>query len=183
MEYALLGWPPDGPTLDLDHEVFSYAGKFVMSNSGKAVVHQRDGGDPVVVAAASFNADRADPDVLRLRYVTVRRDRRGEGIGPRLCAFAADRARGRGYDLVRIGVNNPFAYHALWKAGFGYTGETTGLAELVLERPGERTREAYQAGLDAYRERDLSAVEREFLAAKADRDPPSVVGDDGWRAP
>jgi GNAT superfamily N-acetyltransferase len=215
MEYAVLGGPDDGPQLRLDHREFSYAGKFVMSNTGKAVVRdgerEDDGADAAgrhagatggeddsttdaedgpateapdrdwvederIVAAVAFNEDRTDSATAWLRYVTVRRDRRGAGIGARLCRFAAARLRDRGYDRVRIAVNNPFAYQALYKAGFGYTGEETGLAELVLARPGDRSAERYRTGLDAYRERDdLSTEERDFLAAKADAGPPGVV--------
>jgi GNAT superfamily N-acetyltransferase len=180
MEFALLGWPPDGPTLRLDHREFAYAGKFVMSNTGKAVARPSDGDGrgqsdaddyDDVFAAVSFNADRTDGDRAWLRYVTVRADRRGEGIGPRLVAFATDRLLDRGYDCVRIAVNNPFAYEALHKAGFGDTGERTGLAELVLEHPRPDDGAAYAAGLDAFRERELTDAEREFLAAR-DGPPP-----------
>ncbi|WP_433633918.1 GNAT family N-acetyltransferase [Halomicrococcus sp. NG-SE-24] len=187
MEYALLGWPDEGPTLRLDHERFSYAGKFVMSNTGKAVAREEPGGAGDTggadadeeydrpVAAVAFNEDRTDPTTAWLRYVTVRADRRGEGVGARLAAFATERLRDRGYDRVRIAVNNPFAFHALSKAGFGFTGEETGIAELVLERPGERTRETYQAGLDVFRDRDLSAREESFLNEKAGERPPDSL--------
>jgi GNAT superfamily N-acetyltransferase len=210
MEYVLLGWPEDGPTLTLDWRAFSYAGKFVMSSTGKAVVRTGEGaGPPVtddgeaaddVVAAAAFNEDRTDAGTCWIRYITVREDRRGEGIGPDLAAFVAARAADRGYDRARIAVNNPFAYQALYRAGFRFTGEETGVAELVLDRPlaggdhggestedpvepvGNRSRGAYQAGLDAYRERDrseegpdLSADEREFLTEKEGEDPPEPV--------
>jgi len=132
MECILLGWPPDGPTLSLDHERFAYAGKFVMSATGKAVARE-DG----TVGAVAFSADRTDETCLRLRYVTVRDDRRGEGIGPRLLRFVSERAREHGYESVRIAVNNPFAYEACSRAGFAFTGQETGLAELVLDyRPG-----------------------------------------------
>ncbi|WP_123536408.1 GNAT family N-acetyltransferase [Halosimplex salinum] len=203
MEYVLLGWPEEGPTMTLDYREFSYAGKFVMSNTGKAVVRDGEGSDPAgppvtddgdaaadVVAAAAFNEDRTDAGVCWIRYITVRDDRRGEGIGPRLAAFVADRAATRGYDRARIAVNNPFAYQALYRAGFRFTGDETGVAELVLDRPlgdsdevtADRSRETYQSGLDRYRERDrspdghdLSAEEREFLAEKAGSDPPDPV--------
>jgi GNAT superfamily N-acetyltransferase len=186
MEYAVLGGPEDGPQLRLDHREFSYAGKFVMSNTGKAVAREvprtadseQDDteSDSELVAAIAFNEDRTDPATAWLRYVTVRRDRRGEGVGARLARFTAAELRERGYDRVKIAVNNPFAYHALYKAGFGYTGEQTGLAELVLARPGERDAKRYQSGLDVYRERDdLATEEREFLTAKADDAPPDVV--------
>ena len=225
MEYALVGWPADGPQLRLDHREFSYAGKFVMSNTGKAVVRRVDGresaecetdadassaGDdePVgdreidsvgdreldsvsdreadvdwieddrIVGAVAFNEDRTDSATAWLRYVTVRENSRGEGVGARLAKFATARLREEGYDRVRIAVNNPFAYHALYKAGFGYTGEQTGLAELVLVAPAERTRERYQSGLDVYREREeLSSAEREFLSAKAGAGPPDAIPD------
>lgn len=183
MEFAVLGWPPDGPTLRLDWQRFSYAGKFVMSSTGKAVVRDPDraSGDGEfatdVLAAVAFNADRTDPDALWLRYVTVREDCRGEGLGPRLCAVVADHATDRGYDRVRIAVNNPYSYEALYKAGFGYTGRETGLAELVLERPGDRSLARYRAGLDRFRERDLSDAEREFVETRdgvpATVDPPT----------
>ena len=224
MEYAVVGWPEDGPQLRLDHREFSYAGKFVMSNTGKAVAREttptessRSGRaereatrEPTtestqnenLVGAVAFNEDRTDAGTAWLRYVTVRDSRRGEGVGARLTRFAADRLLARGYDRVQIAVNNPFAYHALYKAGFGYTGEKTGLAELVLVRSAEddsladdasngdddvhsdddspaaergRSAARYQSGLDVYRERDLSAQEREFLAAKAGERPPAVV--------
>ncbi|MFW5911406.1 MAG: GNAT family N-acetyltransferase [Halolamina sp.] len=202
MEFALLDWPEAGPTLRLDFREFSYAGKFVMSNTGKAVA--RDPGesrptpprvdadvdrpepgsahDPFerdVVAAAAFNEDRTDPGVLWIRYITTRHDRRGEGIGARLAAFVAERADARGYRRCRIAVNNPFAYHALYKAGFVYTGRETGLAELVLERPGERDAATYQCGLDTFRDddddRDLSDDERAFLARLDDAAAPDLV--------
>ncbi|MFD1587505.1 GNAT family N-acetyltransferase [Halorientalis brevis] len=175
MEYAVLGWPPDGPKLRLDHEQFSYAGKFVMTNTGKAVARERVDGEDRLVAAVAFNEDRTDADALWLRYITVHKDNRGEGIGPRLARFVAVRARDRGYDTVKIGVNNPFAFEALYRAGFGYTGEQTGVAELVLAFPSARSPDAYRAGLDVYRERDLSDAEETFLAERTESTPPRVV--------
>jgi GNAT superfamily N-acetyltransferase len=169
-EYELLGWPADGPTLRLDHERFAYAGKFVMSSTGKAVVRE----DGTLVGAAAFNEDRTDPATLWIRYVTVRKDRRGEGLGARLLAFVAERARER-YDRVHIAVNNPFAYEAAYKAGFGFTGDETGVAELVCAVPADRSPERYRAGLDIYRERDLSDAETDFLDARVGADPPPTV--------
>ncbi|WP_254763411.1 GNAT family N-acetyltransferase [Natrinema marinum] len=175
MEYELLGWPPDGPKLRLDHERFSYAGKFVMTNTGKAVARADDGR---LIAAVAFNEDRTDDGTLWLRYVTVARDRRGEGIGPALLRRVRDRALERGYDRLRIAVNNPYAYEALYRSGFAYTGETTGIAELILEHPAPAAdrdwteRERYQAGLERFRDRDLSADEDAFLASRRDSDPP-----------
>nr|WP_303647001.1 GNAT family N-acetyltransferase [Haloarchaeobius salinus] len=180
----MLGWPEDGPTLRLDYRRFSYAGKFVMSSTGKAVVldpetesaTDADGEfDDHVLAAVAFNADRTDPDTLWLRYVTVREDHRGEGLGPRLVGFAYDRARERGYERARIAVNNPYSYEALYRAGFGFSGEETGLAELVLERPGERSPGRYRAGLDVFAGRDdLSEGERKFVERKREQGPPAA---------
>lgn len=173
MDYAVVGWPADEPTLRLDYQRFSYAGKFVMTNTGKAVARERVDGE--IVGAVAFNADRTDANTCWLRYITVRQDRRGEGIGPRLARFAAERARERGFETVRIAVNNPFAYEALYRAGFAYTGQQTGIAELVLEYPTTSGRESYQRGLDEYRGRELSESEREFLADRIDTEPPAVI--------
>jgi len=207
MEYALLGWPPDGPTLRLDHRRFAYAGKFVMSTTGKAVVRRSGaegppeggvGGDDArqvapdgvaydtdVLSALAFDADHTDDRTLRYRYVTVRSDLRGEGLGPRLAAFVAPRAADRGYDRVAIAVNNPFAYEAMYKAGFAWTGRESGLAELVLDRParlpeGSPDAEPYRAGLERYRERDLGDPEASFLTARVGADPPERLVNAGF---
>lgn len=186
--YAWLGWPEDGPTLRLDHRAFAYAGKFVMSSTGKAVAYdpgptgERDLSESAsVVAAAAFSADRSDASTLKLRYLTVRDERRGDGLGARLAAFVAVRA-GERYDRVAIGVNNPFSYEALYKAGFAWTGGTSGLAELVLARPagagdpGDRAAARYRAGLERFREReDLDEAEVAFIDGRAAADPPAVV--------
>jgi GNAT superfamily N-acetyltransferase len=199
MEYAIRGWhddPDGGPRLRLDYRAFAYAGKFVMSSTGTAVVcdeadpWQPDTdawaadepsqiGDPTVVAAVAFNEDRTDAEALWLRYVTVRADRRGEGIGPRLVAFVCERARERGYGRCRIAVNNAFSYEALAKVGFAYAGRETGLAEVVLERDlgvdPSVDPDTYRRGLATFRERDLSAEERAFLDEREAAGPPAVI--------
>ncbi|WP_321167633.1 GNAT family N-acetyltransferase [Halalkalirubrum salinum] len=199
----MLGWPEDEPTVRLDYRVFSYAGKFVMTGTGKAVICDEraeetyprdlpalpstihsDVFDRSILAAIAFSPDRRDPETLWLRYVTVRRDRRGQGLAPKLVEHVLKGAEDRDFDRASIAVNNPFAYEALYKVGFAFTGRTTGLAELVLERPidaadshetdsaGDTKR--YQAGLDHYRNREgLSAAERSFLDARVHSDPPS----------
>ena len=172
MEFTLLGWPEDGHRLRLDYEQFAYAGKFVMTSTGKAVI-----GDDGVVAAAAFDADRTDPNTLCVRYITVRQDRQGDRLGARLLRFVRERATERGFERMSIGVNNPFSYQAAYRAGFCFSGAESGMAELDLVWPGDRSTERYQAGLDLFRERDLSAEEESFLAAKADADPPSVLDD------
>ncbi|MFW6018079.1 MAG: GNAT family N-acetyltransferase [Halapricum sp.] len=176
MEFELLGWPAEGPTLRLDHEQFSYAGKFVMSSTGKAVVRDDtsavrdsdviDRDDAALVAAAAFDADRTDDSTLRIRYVTVRRGRRGEGIGSRLLRTVRERASERGFESVVIAVNNPFAYEAASKAGFGYTGERTGLAERVLSWPAPSRHERYREGLESFREDDLDAHAAAFVDSR-----------------
>ncbi|MFT4892030.1 MAG: GNAT superfamily N-acetyltransferase [Halobacteriales archaeon] len=171
MEFVVLGWPDDGATLRLDHERFSYAGKFVMSNTGKAVA--REDGD--LVGAIAFNEDRTEADACWIRYVTVRDDRRGEGIGARLAAGLRQYLLGRDYETVRIAVNNPFAYRALYKAGFCFTGRTTGLAELVLEAPCSRTEETYRDGMSTFRTRDLTDAEERLLSGTRGRVAPERI--------
>lgn len=201
MEYALVGEPGAGATLRLDYRAFAYAGKFVVGAPGKAVLRTPDGSpavpewepdeplpstveacefDDEVVAAISFSPDRTDPACCRLRYVTVHVARRGEGLGPRLVDRTVERLAADGYDRVRIAVNNPFAYAALHKCGFAYTGERTGIAELELERPAtepvaEGDGERYRDGLRAFREgdRDLDPRERRFIADRLGDRPES----------
>lgn len=194
MEYAVVGGPGAGATLRLDYRAFAYAGKFVVGAPGKAVLRTPDGSPAVpewvpdeplpptveesefdddVAAAISFSPDRTDPARCRLRYVTVHVARRGEGLGPRLVDRTVSRLAADGYDRVRIAVNNPFAYAALYKCGFAYTGDRTGIAELELERPASEPAaeagpdgERYRAGLRAFREgdRDLDPREEGFIA-------------------
>jgi len=197
MEFALVGASGSGVTLRLDYRAFAYAGKFVLGAPGKAVLRTADGSPAVpewepdeslspavdesafdddVVAAVSFSPDRTDPDRCRLRYVTVHVARRGEGLGPRLIDRTIERLAAEGYDRVRIAVNNPFAYAALYKCGFAYTGERTGIAELELARPVDAPADGgpdrYRAGLRAFRDgdRDLDPVETEFIADRLDED-------------
>jgi GNAT superfamily N-acetyltransferase len=204
MEFEVLGWPEAEPRLALDHERFSYAGKFVMTSTGKAVLWADDADDrwgesgpsasvgdrddsDAVLAAVAFNEDRTDDATLWLRYVTVRNDSRGEGLGTRLLDLIGDVADQRGYERVRIAVNNPFAYEAAWKAGHAWTGDHTGIAELVMERPRAAALadadavERYREGLRAFRERDqLGDRERTFVDGRIDATPPSPVGRGDW---
>lgn len=182
--YALLGWPEDGPTLRLDHREFSYAGKFVMSSTGKAVAYGPEAGasdDPAaILAAAAFDLDRTDADTLKIRYLTVRDGARGDGLGAHLAVFVTTRAADRGFQRVAIGVNNPFSYEALYKAGFAWTGAESGLAELTLARPAgdpaERDPERYRDGLDVFRDRDgLSEAEWTFVDDRRGADPPALI--------
>ncbi|QSG15867.1 GNAT family N-acetyltransferase [Halapricum desulfuricans] len=166
MEFELLGWADDGPTLRLDHERFSYAGKFVMSATGKAAV--RDG---AIVAAAAFDRDRTDESTLRIRYVTVRRDRQGEGIGSQLLRTIRERAAARDFERVVIAVNNPFAYEAASKAGFGYTGEQTGLAERVMAWPAPDRSGWYREGIESFRDEELPPEASAFIDARETAPP------------
>lgn len=172
MDCSLLGWPEDDPRIDLDHEQFAYAGNFRTGRTGIAVVRDASGD---VVAAVSFDPDRAVDDALRVRYVTVREDRRGEGIGPTLLAFLVERALDRGFEVVRIGVNNPIAYRACYAAGFGFTGEQSGMGELVLEapRPDDHSPANYREGLEQFAERDLPPAQERVLERHRGGDPPA----------
>jgi len=172
MEFAVLGWPAAGPTLALEYTEFPYAGKFRMSNTGKAVARTAD--SETVLAAVAFDEHRTEESTICLRYVTVRSDRRGEAIAPRLVRRQIEEIRAAGYETVRIGVNNPFSYHAMFKAGFGYTGTQAGLADLILSTSADRSR--YAEGLRTFREReDLADSEREFIEDHAAEPPPGLL--------
>jgi GNAT superfamily N-acetyltransferase len=162
LEYEVVDW--SAATLELD-ESFAYAGKFRVP-SGKAVA--RDGDE--IIAALSFSPDRADDSAVRIRYFAVRTDRRGEGIGSTLLEHVTDRLLDeRGYATVRISVNNPYAFEAAHKAGFGWTGDTAGLAELVMERPlsdAVDREEMYFEALRRFAGRDLTDEEDEFVRRK-----------------
>jgi GNAT superfamily N-acetyltransferase len=161
MEYKILGYPPDGPTLELDYREFAYAGKFVMSNTGKSIVTESD----EILGAVAFNADHDDPQTGHLRYVTVQEGRRGDGIGRRLLRYTAEMLQGDLYETVVIAVNNPVAYRACYRAGFTYTGQEAGIAELVLRYdPSEdRSEQQYQDGLMLFEERDLPPEQQTVL--------------------
>lgn len=171
MEFDVLGWPRDEPAVSLDHRTFSYAGKFVMTNTGKAVVREADS----VIAAASFNEDRTDTTTIWLRYLTVHADHRGRGIGARLARQCREEFELAGYERTKIGVNNPYSFEALSKAGFGYTGNTTGIAELILST-GIPTPSRYREGLQEFAGRtELSDAERKFISRRLERGPPEIV--------
>lgn len=172
MEYRIVGFPAAEPTLDLSHEEFAYAGNFVMTSTGKSVARE----DGTVVAATAFNADHDDPDTERIRYVTVRENRRGEGIGPRLLRFTAEQLSDR-RPRVTIAVNNPIAYEACYRAGFVSTGEETGIAELelVYDPDGQRSGSQYRQGFDVFAGRDLPPDQQSVLSRHQDGSPPSVV--------
>jgi len=163
VRHEVVAW--SDATLELD-DSFAYAGKFRVP-SGKAVSRDASGG---IVAALSFSPDHADDSRARVRYFAVRDDRRGEGIGSSLLSHTADRLlTDRGYDAVRVSVNNPYAYVAAHKAGFGWTGETAGLESLVLERPPDEsadTDKRRDEGLRRFTDRDLSEPEHDFLRRK-----------------
>lgn len=192
MEYAVLATPADGLGLRLDWQHFAYAGKFVATNTGKAVAVEDDTLDdpdwppdpheadaPGVLAAVSFNRDRTDGRTAWLRFVTVRDDHRGRGIGPRLCATTTAWLHAHfDVDRVRIAVNNPFAFVALHRAGFGWTGDRTGLRERVLEHPPpDGTADRYPVGLEGYLDDDATDAERAYVAARLEdqSEPPTAV--------
>ena len=172
MEFEILGDEADGPTLELDYREFAYAGKFVMSSTGKSVA--RADGD--IVGAVAFSEDHSDPGAVRLRYVTVREDRRGGGVGARLLRFTAA-TLADWYGRVLIAVNNPIAYQACYRAGFAFTGQETGIAELLLSYgpDGDRSTEMFQTGLQTFETRDLPEAQRAVLADHSDGEPPPVV--------
>ncbi len=200
MNHRLLGWSDEQPRLRLDHRAFAYAGKFVTGTLGVAVTTDSEADAPAetdvepatappdrsfldppnpVVAVVGFSPDRTADDVLWLRYVTVRRDRHGETLAGRLCSFVCRRGATRGYETVRIAVNNPAAYDALAKAGFGFTGRETGVAELVMARsadePVSPDPTTYRDGLAVFRTRDLPDAQAATLERAMERGPPERV--------
>ncbi len=172
MEFAFLGGIDDGPTLRLHHEEFAYAGKFVMSNTGKIVARA----DNEICGAIAFNRNHDDRTTAVLRYVTVRESRRGEGIGPKLLRFAGAVLSDR-YDRVTIAVNNPIAYEAAYRAGFVWSGEQTGIAELelVYHPEGDCDSERYRDGFTVFEERELPPAQQELVEQHKETDPPAVV--------
>lgn len=172
MEYELLGLEATGPTVSLDHEQFAYAGKFVMSSTGKTVVRA----DGELVGAVAFSEDYSDPTAVRLRYVTVREDRRGAGIGPSVLRFTAEQLRDS-YDDILIAANNPIAYEACYRAGFEFTGEETGIAEVLCsyQPESEPDRSTYQAGFDIFRDRELPSAHESIIERYGSSSPPEMV--------
>ncbi|MFC7072994.1 GNAT family N-acetyltransferase [Halovenus rubra] len=171
MEYTILGYPPDGPTLKLDYREFAYAGKFVMSNTGKSVVTE----DDKILGAIAFNADYNTATTGHLRYVTVRDSHKGQGIGTQLLRFTAAVLETDRFETILIAVNNPLAYRACYKAGFQFTGEETGIAELVLRYDpcGDRDKRTYQDGLAVFESRDIPPDQQSVL----DRTDLPSIGD------
>lgn len=174
MEFELLGSESVGPKLRLDHERFAYAGKFVMSRTGKAVA--REDGD--IIGAVAFSTDVEDDATVHLRYVTVREDRRGAGIGPRLLRFTAEKLDDE-FERTVIAVNNPIAYQACYRAGFVFTGRETGIAEFVMryapERGSDRETERYQDGFERYLDREIPSPHQRLCEQHVTDQPPSVV--------
>lgn len=172
MEFVLLGDVDDGPTLRLHHEEFAYAGKFVMSNTGKIVARDAD----EILGAIAFNQNHDDSTTAVLRYVTVRESCRGERIGPKLLRFAGDTLSDQ-YESVTIAVNNPIAYEAAYRAGFVWTGEQRGIAELELVYQPDSTRdtERYQEGFGIFGARDLPTEHQRLVEQYEDSEPPAIV--------
>ncbi len=170
MEFVFLGWPSDGPRLELDHRRFAYAGKFVMRSTGKAIVRTGD----QTIAAVSFSPDRTRDDRMWIRYVTVEETHRGRRIAPRLVGATVDRILAHDFAVVTIAVNNPFSYVAMSRAGFGFTGETTGIAEVVCSTDVEQEPVRFRAGMGVVIARaPASPAERRYAATWMRRDPPS----------
>ena len=164
MDFEIVGYPGDEVSLDLSHEDFSYAGKFGVSDTGKSVLRE----DDEIVGAVAFDRDRTDDDVVKLRCIEVKAGMRGEGRGSKLARFTTSRLLGEGVEKVKISVNNPYSYHAMYKAGFEYTGEKRGLRDFVLEYPAYDS-EGYGEGLKKFLEiDDLSEEERGFVEERLD---------------
>lgn len=175
MEFVHLGSPAEGPTLALDHEEFAYAGKFRMGSTGKTVARDAGPGDELLGAIA-YNEDHDSEETIRLRYITVRDSRQGEGIGPKLLRWTADRLNSSAASIV-IAVNNPIAYQACYRAGFVNTGTETGIAELELRYApdAQRSAEQYDRGFSVFSDRDLPVEQSAVIATHQGSDPPQII--------
>ncbi len=151
MEFVVMGGLYGGPPVVLEEEKFSYAGKFMMKDTGKIVCKIED----EIVAAASFNFDRNDKKIAWVRYISVRKDKRLKGIGHSLIIYVTEKIIGEFPDCVRVAVNNPIAYNAFYKAGFEYTGDEVGLCELILEYPKNQTDRMYGKGAKIFECRNI----------------------------
>ena len=125
-----------------------------------------------------MDSDHGARDAAELPWVIVNPT---SGSGDHAEAIR-ERAAERGYERVRIAVNNAYSYEALHKGGFAWTGRETGIAELVLERPADQPAvvdpDAYREGLATIVARgDVGDDERAFAERKRERGPPAV--DDG----
>lgn len=154
-----MGYPGEDVSIDLSHEDFSYAGKFGVGDTGKSVARE----DGEILGVVAFDRDRTDGDVMKIRCIEVKAGRRGEGIGSKLARFTTSRLLGEGVDRVEIAVNNPYSFHAMYKAGFRYTGNRSGLREFVMSYPGYDTA-GYGEGMQEFLEiDDISEEERDFV--------------------
>jgi hypothetical protein len=166
----------EAPPLELPAAQFAYAGQYRMRRYGKAVLtHRPDRPTQAaeIIAAVTTDRHRRHRDRLVVRRVDVRRDARGQGWGPALLQAVLPAAAAADFHTAQINVNNPFAYIAVSKAGFVWTGRTTGLAELIMIRPTDRpctpTHGRFIAGLSLYRRR-LSPAGRRLIARYRRRD-------------
>jgi predicted acetyltransferase len=149
MEFVVMGDLEGGPSIFLEEKKFSYAGKFVMKDTGKIV--GKIEGD--IIAAASFNFDRTDKKIAWIRCISIRKDKRREGIGHNLILYITKKIVGGVPVCVRVAVNNPIAYDTFYKAGFEYTGNEVGLCELILEYPKNQTYDMYRKGAEIFENR------------------------------
>tara|TARA_A100001037_G_scaffold240057_2_gene219846 strand:+ start:6245 stop:6784 length:540 start_codon:yes stop_codon:yes gene_type:complete len=169
IKFNTLGDGEGGPPIFLERDKFSYAGKFIGKDTGKILAKNGER----IIAALSFSGDRNDKDIVWIRYVVVEKNLRGKGIGPKLLSYAVESLMGR-VKLVKIATNNVFAYRALYKSGFEYTGKKTGILELVLECPSTQTRERYLEGIEAFRSvKSLTDEEVEFVSKEDIKNMPT----------
>lgn len=173
MEFEFLGMPEAGPTLELDHERFAYAGNFRTAATGKTVARETG----TLLGAVAFNRDRTDDSTMRLRYVTVRDDRRDEGIGSTLLQYTAEELLDRDVADIAIAVNNPIAFQACYRAGFVFTGEERGMHELLCHYRPAATRDGtlYRAGLEHFRAQSLPEDQHSFVTEQLATGVPAPV--------
>ena len=163
IEFSIHGDIEGGPPIFLERDKFSYAGKFIRNDTGKILAKNGE----KIIAAISFSVDRNDKEIVWIRYIVVEKDLRGKGVGPKLLSYAIENLMERSR-LIKIATNNVFAYRALYKSGFEYTGKKTGIAELVLEYPRDQTEERYLEGIETFQLEKCLTDEAIELLSKGD---------------
>ncbi len=129
--FEIVSQPGTTDTIELDHRIFPFAGKFGQRQTGTAVLKEDDS----VVAALSFSPDRNQPHWCRIRYLAVARDRQGEELASRLAEQFVEWCATAGFEQLLITVLNPYLVVSLARVGFGFTGENGPTGGVILAHP------------------------------------------------
>lgn len=152
--------PGDDPDVELDHGRFPYAGKLTTRDVG--LILGRDRGE--VVAAASYSIDRTDEDRCVIRYIAVRRDRQGEGLGTELLAATPGILFDRRFDSIKMAARSPYALVAAVRAGFCVIEERAPDGSPFVSYPPTTASGSLESGFTALQKLSLTADHREYIA-------------------